>query len=177
MIRCIKITCCITAVACFFTVLTAMPQAPVADFNSNITSGCYPITVNFTDMSSNSPDAWTWDFGNSNSSVLQNPSAVYSAPGSYTVTLIACNVNGCDTMIKNNYITVYDYPAAGFNSDFTYGCAPLTVQFSDTSIPTSSPIVSWFWDFGDGNFSSVKNPVNTFSLPGIYDLRISVTDC
>lgn len=131
---------CVTTVAWLVTVFMTVAQPPVADFTSNITKGCFPITVNFSDLSTNSPTSWSWDFDNGNTSVLQNPSAVYVAPGNYTVTLIACN-NGCDTMVKNNYITVFDYPIADLTSNITYGCAPLTVQFSDLSIPTSSQIV------------------------------------
>jgi len=151
-------------------------QQPVADFTSDITSGCFPITVNYQDLSTNSPTSWLWDFDNGNTSVLQNPSAVYLDTGTYTVTLIACNGNGCDTIIKNDYITLYDYPVADFTSDVTYGCAPLTVQYTDLSTPTSSPIVSWFWDFGDANSSTASNPVHTYQDPGVYDVSISITD-
>ncbi|MCA6365321.1 MAG: M4 family metallopeptidase [Bacteroidetes bacterium] len=55
------------------------------------------VPVNFTDNSTNSPTQWTWNFGdNTPSSSLQNPTHTYSAPGTYTVTLLACNCVGCD---------------------------------------------------------------------------------
>ncbi|MFH1320014.1 MAG: PKD domain-containing protein [Bacteroidota bacterium] len=166
----------ITIATCLVTVFIAFAQPPDADFTSDITSGCFPITVNFLDLSTNSPTSWFWDFDNGNTSVLQNPSAVYLAPDNYTVVLIACNGNGCDTIVINQYITVFDYPIADLTSNITYGCAPLTVEFTDLSTPTSSPIVSWFWDFGDGNSSMASNPVYTYQYPGIFDVSISITD-
>ncbi|PCH90936.1 MAG: hypothetical protein COB85_09800, partial [Bacteroidetes bacterium] len=154
----------------------AIAQSPVADFTSDINSGCFPITVNFEDLSTNSPTTWAWDFGNGNTSTFENPSAVYTLAGGYTVTLIACNGGGCDTIIKNPYITAYDYPIADLAANITYGCAPLTVQFTDLSIPISSPIVWWYWDFGDGYSSTLPNPSHTYNTSGVYDVSISITD-
>ncbi|WP_407355724.1 PKD domain-containing protein [Methanolobus sp. WCC5] len=72
---------------------------PVADFISNVTSGVAPLTVSFTDHSTESPTSWTWDFGDGNTSTEQNPTHTYSSPGSYTVSLTASNVHGSDTRI------------------------------------------------------------------------------
>ncbi len=87
------------------------PQAPVADFTSNATTGNAPLTVLFTDTSSNTPTSWAWDFGDpasgvNNTSTLQNPSHVYSTAGQYTVSLTATNGQGSDPEVKTNYINV-----------------------------------------------------------------------
>lgn len=169
--RIVFATC--AALLCWSEVIA---QKPAAAFTVNSTTGCFPLIVTFTDTSSNNPTSWLWDFGNGNTSAFQNPSATYSTAGTYTVKLIACNSNGCDTLIKNNYITAVDKPIASFITPDTAGCAPLGVQFSDNSIPVSSPIVSWNWDFGDGNFSYQQNPLYIYSFPGIYNVSLSVTD-
>lgn len=81
---------------------------PVANFTSNVTSGNFPLTVNFTDTSENVPTSWLWDFKNDGSatSTQQNPSYTYTASGTYTVKLTATNTAGSNTVTKTDYITV-----------------------------------------------------------------------
>ncbi|HKB45617.1 MAG TPA: PKD domain-containing protein, partial [Chitinophagaceae bacterium] len=62
-------------------------------------------------------------------------------------------------------------PVAGFTANKTSGCAPLTVTFTDQS--TGNPI-SWNWQFGNGQLSTAKNPVVTFSQPGTYTVKLVV---
>jgi parallel beta-helix repeat protein len=81
---------------------------PVAAFTSDVQSGDAPLTVNFTDQSTNTPTSWAWDFDNNGTtdSTLQNPSHVYNAAGTYTVKLTATNDGGSDDEVKTDYITV-----------------------------------------------------------------------
>ncbi len=79
---------------------------PVADFTGSPTTGDAPLTVNFTDLSSNDPTSWSWDFGDGGTSTAQNPSHEYTAAGKYTVQLTATNAYGSDTETKTDYITV-----------------------------------------------------------------------
>jgi len=88
------------------------PVAPVAAFSGTPTSGNHPLTVNFTDQSTNNPTSWNWDFGDGNpASTVQNPSHIYTVAGTYTVTLTVANAGGSDGEIKTNYITVNTPPA------------------------------------------------------------------
>ena len=82
--------------------------APIADFTASVTSGCAPLTVNFTDMSQNSPTTWAWDFENNGTTdaITQNPSFTFNTPGNYTVKLSVSNVSGNNTITKTAYITV-----------------------------------------------------------------------
>jgi PKD repeat protein len=84
---------------------------PVANFVASATSGNAPFTVNFTDQSSGSPTSWSWDFGDGGSSTQRNPSHIYNAAGTYTVTLTVTNTCGSDGETKTNYITVSTAPA------------------------------------------------------------------
>ena len=138
---------------------------PVADFSGTPTSGAAPLTVSFTDLSSNLPTAWSWTFGDGGTSTAQNPSHTYSSSGSYTVALTATNAAGSNTNTKSNYITVtLPPPVASFTTAYpTAGAAPLAVSFTDTS--TNTP-TSWSWNFGDSNTSTAQNPSHTYTSRG-----------
>ncbi len=85
----------------------SLEAPPVADFSGDPTSGTAPLTVDFTDLSTNNPTSWSWDFGDgTGTSTAQNPSYTYTSAGSYTVTLTATNAYGSDQEVKTNYITV-----------------------------------------------------------------------
>ena len=73
--------------------------SPCAYFGS-LTSLCNG-TVFFTDSSSNTPTSWHWNFGDGSTSTLQNPTHLYTSGGTFSVQLIVCNVNGCDTIIQS----------------------------------------------------------------------------
>lgn len=85
--------------------------APVADFTAVPRSGDNPLTVNFTDTSTNNPTSWKWDFGDGRSSSHQSPNHVYMSRDRYNVTLTATNEFGSDVEIKTEYIRI-DAPAA-----------------------------------------------------------------
>jgi gliding motility-associated-like protein len=149
---------------------------PSANFSVNISQGCAPLIVQFTDQSTGSPTSWSWDFGNGNVSSLQNPGVVYTNPGIYTVRLIAGNGSGDDTITKTAFITVFAPPSANFSASVTSGCVPLEVSFQDQTTPGSGAITSWFWDFGDGNFSTKRNPTHTYTTGGVYTIYLKVVD-
>ena len=81
-------------------------DAPVANFTANETTGILPLTLQFTDISTNDPTSWAWDFGEGNTSSDQNPVHIYTSYGIYNVSLTATNAAGEDTMIKNEYIQI-----------------------------------------------------------------------
>ena len=146
---------------------------PVANFTANPTEGSAPLTVQFTDTSSNSPIEWTWNFGDGTSSTEQNPEHTFITEGVYTVNLTASNGVG-SSAVKSRVITVNRVltpPVANFTANPTEGSAPLTVQFTDTS--SNSP-TEWTWNFGDGTSSIEQNPEHTFITEGVYE---SVSDC
>lgn len=145
-----------------------------ADFQANITSGCNPLVVSFTNLSTGSPDSVKWNLGNGSTSVLYNPQAIYSSPGTYTVSLTVYKGGVGNTLTKTNYVTVYNAPAANFSASQTNGCVAATIQFTDLSIPGSGSISSWIWDFGDGYTSTLQNPVHTYTAPGSFAVTLKV---
>ncbi|MBT3453393.1 MAG: PKD domain-containing protein, partial [Lentimicrobiaceae bacterium] len=145
---------------------------PNADFEGTPTSGNSPLTVNFTDLSSGNIDTWTWDFGDGNTSSEQNPENTYNASGLYTIQLIVSGPGGNDTLVKEDYIIVYDTPVAEFEATPTTGEAPLVVNFTDLS---TGDITDWQWVFGDGGSSNYKNPIHEYLEPGNYTVSLEVT--
>ena len=147
-----------------------------ADFTSSLSGGCSPLIVDFTDISSGDPTSWYWDLGNGIISTNQNPSAVYITPGSYTVKLHIQNSQGEDSIIKTNYVIVYDNPTAEFSGTPEDGCVPFEAGFKDLSTPGSGSIESWTWDFGDGVISNEQNPVHKYTIVDSFDVTLTVTN-
>ncbi len=88
--------------------LDEIVTAPVAGFSTNVTSGVAPLTVQFTDTSSGSPDTWEWDFGDGATSTEKNPVHTYNQTGRFTVTLTVTNAAGSSS--KAGAIIVQEIP-------------------------------------------------------------------
>jgi len=125
-----------------------LPPAPVADFSGTPTSGDAPLSVDFTDESTNTPTSWYWDFGDGEDDNIQNPTHEFTYAGLYTVALGACNAGGCDTS------TVPDY---------------ITVSTSTPPEPTATSTIATMKNFfDDSNYGSVI----TYTLGGLVFLSI-----
>ena len=140
-----------------------------ADFTASPTAALVGQTITFTNLTQNA-DTYLWDFGDGNTSTLENPTHTYSAPGTYTVQLIATNstFNASDTMTKIDYITVYD----SVNADFSYTVQNMTVTFQNQSTGADS----YMWDFGDGNTSTDIDPVHVYANAGQYIVKLVATN-
>jgi PKD repeat protein len=160
-----------------YVTVTDSLQVPAADFSVSETSGEAPLTVTFTDESSESPTEWKWDFGDGSTSTKKNPEHTYSTAGVYTVEETVTNEVDEDTETKTEYITVtapLQIPAADFSVSETSGEAPLTVSFTDDS--SGSPN-TWQWNFGDSSDTLTKyNPTHTFTKAGTYTVTETVTN-
>ena len=107
--------------------------APVANFTANITTGEVPLTVGFTDLSSGSPSAWNWNFGDGSASIQQNPVHTYMNAGIYSVTLNVTNAQGYNQTIRPDYISVItvDSPRDSFillNPGWNFISVPKTLK-------------------------------------------------
>jgi PKD repeat protein len=127
---------------------------PVADFTADISNPIIiPVggSVNFFDASTNVPTAWTWNFGGgATNSNIQNPSAVFNAVGTYTVSLTATNAFGSDTETKTAHVQVVG-AAPGTACDTLRNYNPVTEDYSYYNWSTG-------WGFlpGSGRFSSTN---------------------
>src|SRR3989339_205249 len=156
--------------------IVAAPVAPVASFTRAPISGTIPLTVQFTDQSSNNPTSWLWSFGDGSNSTSQNPSHTYNATGTFNVSLTVSNGAGSDNETWNNCVTVNSsggVPVVNFTAGPLSGDAPLTVQFMDLS--TGNP-TSWEWNFTDGGSSTEQNPTHVYQYPGVYGVYLSISN-
>lgn len=157
-------------------VITIEPT-PKPSFSADVTKNCAPANVNFTNSSVDGK-TFTWDFGDGKTFVGVNPGAhTYFVNGNYDVKLSMVSENGCvgDTIIKD-YIKISDVEVQ-FNSVKKGGCNPLAIDFSNGSISpnSSNPIVSWNWDFGNGQtFSGQNPPQQIYNTNGVFDVSLSV---
>jgi PKD repeat protein len=87
--------------------ITVLEQTlpPLANFNSNVTEGYAPLSVQFIDLSENATE-WNWDFGDQTYSTEKDPVHRYCKSGKYTVKLTVKNENGMDTEKRPKYISV-----------------------------------------------------------------------
>lgn len=155
---------------------------PTAAFTFTI-PGCETRVISFTDGSTpnvGALDLWTWDFGDGTpTSALQNPTHVYTATGSYTVTLSVRNTKGCiSNPTASAVITINNRPNAGFIIPEV--CLNDTyAQFLDTSKLLNATLDRWDWDFGDLgsgplNVSNLQNPQHSYTATGNYTVRLIV---
>jgi Zn-dependent metalloprotease len=150
------------------------PGPPVADFTAFPTSGGVPLAVSFTDLSQ-AASSWLWDFGDGGTSTEQNPIHIYTAMGTYTVTLTATNQFGSDTEVKTNYITgmAPQPPIADFTASATDINIGNSVTFTDTSLENPT---SWSWTFEGGtpSTSTAQNPTVTYNTVGTFNVTLTV---
>lgn len=148
---------------------------PNANFNIGSSANNCGLTINFNNMSSMSSGTITtynWNFGDGTTSSLENPSHIYSNPGTYNVTLIVGSPHGCyDTTM--NVVTVNPQPTVVFN--FNNSCQFAPVTFTENSNIQQGVINQWNWNFGDGSSSSNSNPTHMYSTPGTYSVSLTVT--
>ena len=139
-------------------------NAPTAAFEADRTTINQGETINFTNNSTNSPTSYSWDFGNGETSVTENPSITYNAEGEFTISLTATNADGSDTETKTNYITVlgssgdvvFDYDGNSYNTIEIGNQIWMKENLKVTHYPDGTPIphitdnTAWE-DLGDNN--------------------------
>ena len=155
------------------TVIVLPPPKP---FFAKPTGQCINAnSFNFTGTGAVTAGAmYAWTFGpNANPTTGANQTmnnVIYNAVGLYTVTLTITD-NGC-VVPYSDTLNIYPLPKAAFDPTPAIGCAPFTMQFSDSSL-AGTPI-NYFWTFGDGGTDVVKNPVHIYTNPGVYTVSLTI---
>lgn len=140
-------------------------DVPEADFFTDINGP----TVSFIN-NSNGGDSYTWDFGNNQSSTMENPVHTYTEDGTYMVTLIVTNI--CGTTSYSQMIEIATEPFANFSQDVTQGCADLVVQYTNTS-SSNSDSFEWSFPGGTPSSSTEENPTVTYVERGVYNTTLT----
>ncbi|MEY3051293.1 MAG: hypothetical protein RLY31_1078 [Bacteroidota bacterium] len=149
------------------TILQLIPT-PDAGFDMNASPvGCAPLVLTFQDTSVGNVSQRLWSFpgGTPASSPDAQVTVTYLQSGTFDVGLAVGGPGGADTLLLPGFVTVADPPSADFESQ----ADGLTVTFSNLSVGGTS----WYWDFGDGGFSTAVNPVHTYASPGTYSVTLA----
>jgi gliding motility-associated-like protein len=157
--------------------ITVNPS-PQADFTANITTGCVPVNVQFSDLSTDPAGSitnWDWDFGDGTKSTAKNPSKTYSVNGFYSISLTVTSSTGCKSSIgRNRYIRIVSGVKADFNNTVNGNCRPpYTANFSNQSAGPGS--LTYAWDLGNGNTSTLRNPSSQYPAAGNYTVKLTTT--
>lgn len=146
-----------------------------ANFNPDKSGGCFPLTVNFTNLSTAPASAtYLWDFGNGNTSALKDASAIFIQEQPYTVKLTVTH-NG-QSSTKTMTIEVYKRPTVNFTANSVKGCIPFDVTFTAQAQPGSGSVASYYWDYGDGftgqAFGPTINHIYNTKQPATVNLTV-----
>ena len=140
---------------------------PIAAFNTQFSPGCINTSLQFNDVSANSPNSWNWTFsgGSPSTSTVQSPSVTFPATGIYTVSLLSSNGFG-PSAIYTNTISIVNTPTL----------AAISGSVCDNQIGTigvSSNANNINWSSGQqGFFIPVSN-----SVTSIYNFTASLGAC
>lgn len=157
---------------------------PVANYNT-VGPVCATRQVNFSDASIagvGTVNSWSWNFGDpasgaNNTSAVQNPSHVFSAPGTYTVTLTVGNSQNCSSAAFTSQVTVGSLPSAAFLLPEVCLLDPFAA-FTDQSTATApANVTAWSWNFGHpasgvNNTSNLQHPQHTYNAVGNYNVTL-----
>lgn len=157
--------------------------APTAVLGASTTSGQAPLAIAFSSAGSVDSDgsiiSYAWDFGDGATSTASNTNHTYTSGGNFTAVLTVTDNQGATGMAFTS-ITVAApnmAPTAAFVASATSGYAPLPVNFDATSsADADGSIVSYAWDFGDGNSGSGQTTTHTYLSSGNYSATLTVTD-
>jgi PKD repeat protein len=177
----------IAAFSLFFLFSLTCAAQLQADFFMDKTGGCSPLTVNFINRTygASSNAVYKWDFGNSNTSALANPGAIYKDEKTYTVTLTVTD-NG-ETSSKTATVTVYKKPALDFSVSSLKLCMPDAAVFTVNGVAGDGYVSNYYWDFGDGitqqgynnqvshNYNYAQKPTVSVTVTNSYGCYSSAT--
>jgi PKD repeat protein len=160
------------------------PQPPIASFTFNPTYPEVNQIVTFDASASYDPDgyivSYKWDFGDSNITITSNPIIThrYASYGDYLVKLTVTDNSGL-TDDETASIHVSQHPVASFTFTPPDPLVHETVTFdASSSTPDGGTIVSYTWNFGDGNITTTNNMIIThaYETYGTFTVTLNVTD-
>lgn len=146
------------------------------------TTGCAPLTVNFSNNSTNAT-SYVWDFDDgSGQSTQATPTHVFTDPGTYNVMMVAINPNACkthDTVMLQIHVSS-DTIHAAFDYVLRDTCTNPNITITNTSAPMPGHTLAnatFQWYFGDNTSFTGQNPgVHNYAGPGSYDVMMIMTD-
>ncbi len=143
---------------------------------------CANHDINFSSQNiSGDITDYNWDFGDTNTSMLENPTHQYATEGDYPVSLQVTATNGCNNLAMDT-ITIYDQPIANFDLPNT-GPAPICTNqeylFANTSTFDLGSNPTWQWEVNGSPVSSDEDLYYTISSAVMQDVKLiaSIPGC
>lgn len=152
---------------------TVTVLGPTGTFSYSPTTGCTPVTVNFS-ATTNNASVLIWDMNNgfTQNTTASTYSYTYTAPGKFVPKLILSDGASCLVPVQGTDTVKADYINADFNYTPGLFCNSATVQFTDTLLASISAVNSRSWNFGDAGTSTAHNPSHLYTAPGTYTVRL-----
>jgi len=154
------------------------PLQPVARIYQFNLSSCDSVIYEFVPVVKGGfkPFKYFWDFGNGNTSVNSQPTFIFKT-GSYDVSLKVTDSTGCADTVSVPIVVPSTSDTADFMVHLSNGdCPPVTADFIDESKFSTPGAHQWYWDFGDGSFSTLENPKKVYYVPGTFTVTLKITD-
>jgi len=149
-----------------------------AEINANPQLGEEPLTVEFGAVPSGgqAPYSFLWDFNDMHISTEKSTEHEFTSTGSYMVSLTVTDIMGRKTTATTEILVAAEgAPIVVIHAQPAYGEIPLAVQFTADVTGGDTPLI-FSWDFGDGQNSTQQNPLHSYTLPGTYLAKVTVTD-
>ena len=163
-----------------------IPQSdfgPITYVGASVDRGVAPLAIQFSAGASAldgaSITSFRWDFGDCSApDNSQNPTHVFTAAGSYAVSVTITDSNGqTDTADRDILVTAYNHaPTASFLWGVVDPKKPLVIGMNETAKDIDGQITSYRWKFGDGTTGSERLVFHTYKNAGTYPVSLTVTD-
>jgi len=154
-------------------------QGPIANFSYTPENPSTQDIIQFNDTSlvyNVTIISWYWDFGDGNNSDLQDPTHKYDDDGIYNVTLTVTDNNSVSDSISK-YVPVSNTPPVANAGGPYIGNVNEDILFDGSgSYDLDGSIISWYWDFGDGNIGYGETILHSYNNSGSYQVTLTVTD-
>ena len=144
------------------------PDRTEVDVGLNVSFSCTPLH-------GTPPYSFAWDFGDGNTSSLQEPVHSWEAPGDYTVTFLLGDSVGAEANLTLPPITVNPWPTAWLEDVPETGVAPFLANMN-CSVQGGTPPFRYYWDFGDLSGWGEASMSRVFTDPGNYTIMVWVQD-
>jgi PKD repeat protein len=153
--------------------ITAAP-GPVLSVSVDSYTGCNNYSSFQFTCSSPTATSIAWDFGDGSNSTLFNPIKNFTNPGNYSISVLATNSAGCQSVASlPQQVQVMQKPIASFTVNNNTTC-DVDEAFQFTPSPITSN--SYAWDFHDGTFSNAVSPSHVFAYSGVFSVELKVTN-
>lgn len=131
------------------------------------------LTIHFQEYSWGAPPSdFFWDFGDGDTSNLQNPTHTYDTAGVYFVCCTISDSAGNCSFSDCYYLNVGNYS----NCPATFTYTAVSGSMASFSYTGSGNPSSYLWDFGAWGTSTQPNPANDFQAPGTYYVCLTISD-